>query len=606
MSKAAFVSPLSARCWRHQLFTLVTLVLVSWPGCILPIRGESDSVEVDCQGEFLNGTASSSRSIPDSTNRTTRVAESLYRLSSYAKRESATGRRRNGEGKQKSEINRKKGGHLGKITAEGDANDNDNSGDSDKERLLQELLNIRNRFVVRYKVSEPFSMAVPDAADYEEVTAVTETFLAQYLEEDSNQNGGSYEGLILTMAAPTSETKTFEKETSEMYNINFLAIVELRYEPGGDQSFVDVPKVVTSALETDYFSAMYYLLELGGMKPTNPFRKTTSVIVIPVDLFNDFDDERIVVTEPEQKGHLPEEHQYHDKNPGGNEAEGVPERKEHVAKEPPDFSGSNDSRPKISDSNDIDGDYGGLEPPSTPSTPFKGGVESMPGPTRRPSPEIDYWKGTYINDGDDGGNGNRPPRPPNRPPSNVPGGGGPSGPGSSGPFPPGAQQPSVENSPSFGTKDPTVAPSVSLEPTAPTVSPMPSTSTEPTESPSASPSSSLSPTTTPFPSISTKPSVSDVPSSSPSKSPKPSASISPSAEPSIAPTEGPKCLTVANVDFCDQRTKDNIQMNKFPPKRGCDCYNFCDREYIGCCEYEEECKIDCLGFLVAGCEVSTE
>ena len=145
---------------------------------------------------------------------------------------------------------------------------------------------------------------------------------------------------------------------------------------------------------------------------------------------------------------------------------------------------------------------------------------------------------------------------------------------------------------------------------SPTVSLLPSRSVEPSEIPSLSALPSHTPTDFP----SSEPSLSGIPSSSPSSMPSfsPSISTKPSSSPSGSPTMGhepsanPSVVSVPSDGIC------LIEVNKAlceetmvgqEPIDGCDCYNYCDGTYNGCCGYNQgkECDQECFGTVVAGC-----
>jgi hypothetical protein len=70
-----------------------------------------------------------------------------------------------------------------------------------------------------------------------------------------------------------------------------------------------------------------------------------------------------------------------------------------------------------------------------------------------------------------------------------------------------------------------------------------------------------------------------------------------SPEPSPAPTPAPKCYVSVNTQRCNQFTLAQ------QPQPECDCYNYCNGEYIGCSEYNVFESIQCEGEVVAGCEL---
>ena len=84
----------------------------------------------------------------------------------------------------------------------------------------------------------------------------------------------------------------------------------------------------------------------------------------------------------------------------------------------------------------------------------------------------------------------------------------------------------------------------------------------------------------------------------PTISPKPTTSMYPSELPSLSmePTN-PRCVVRSNLFVCS-----TIDYTTVPVDDNCSCYNFCDGNYLGCCDDEEICDINCVGFLVAGCE----
>ena len=67
--------------------------------------------------------------------------------------------------------------------------------------------------------------------------------------------------------------------------------------------------------------------------------------------------------------------------------------------------------------------------------------------------------------------------------------------------------------------------------------------------------------------------------------------------PTPAPTNEPMCLVSVNTQECPQLTYGQT------PIEDCDCYNYCNGQYIGCCPYGEFCGFECQGNLGAGCEI---
>jgi hypothetical protein len=71
----------------------------------------------------------------------------------------------------------------------------------------------------------------------------------------------------------------------------------------------------------------------------------------------------------------------------------------------------------------------------------------------------------------------------------------------------------------------------------------------------------------------------------------------PTPEPTPAPTLEPMCLITVNTAECAPLIEDQT------PVEDCDCYNYCNGELIGCCPYGEFCGVECEDDLVGGCEI---
>ena len=71
----------------------------------------------------------------------------------------------------------------------------------------------------------------------------------------------------------------------------------------------------------------------------------------------------------------------------------------------------------------------------------------------------------------------------------------------------------------------------------------------------------------------------------------------PTSTPSAQPTA--MCFVGVNQELCPNVTIDQ------EPIEGCDCYNYCNGEFNGCCGFFEatECEQDCDGVVVSGCEL---
>jgi len=65
--------------------------------------------------------------------------------------------------------------------------------------------------------------------------------------------------------------------------------------------------------------------------------------------------------------------------------------------------------------------------------------------------------------------------------------------------------------------------------------------------------------------------------------------------PTAAPME--MCMLSVNTKQCESMTETQT------PVEDCDCYNYCDGVYLGCCGFGEFCGITCASNLVAGCEM---
>lgn len=56
-----------------------------------------------------------------------------------------------------------------------------------------------------------------------------------------------------------------------------------------------------------------------------------------------------------------------------------------------------------------------------------------------------------------------------------------------------------------------------------------------------------------------------------------------------------QCTFSVGTDLCGTLLPD------IDPEEDCDCYNFCDGEYLGCCAYGEGCPVACDGSVTGGC-----
>jgi hypothetical protein len=72
-----------------------------------------------------------------------------------------------------------------------------------------------------------------------------------------------------------------------------------------------------------------------------------------------------------------------------------------------------------------------------------------------------------------------------------------------------------------------------------------------------------------------------------------------SPQPTPAPTPAPQCYVRVNTQKCKKHALTQV------PEPSCDCYNYCDGEYVGCASFDVFESIDCQGELVAGCELET-
>jgi hypothetical protein len=72
----------------------------------------------------------------------------------------------------------------------------------------------------------------------------------------------------------------------------------------------------------------------------------------------------------------------------------------------------------------------------------------------------------------------------------------------------------------------------------------------------------------------------------------------PTPSPSASPTA--VCSVVVNMGLCA-----NFTANQ-EPIEGCECYNYCNGVFNGCCGYfeGEECEQDCVGVVASGCELN--
>lgn len=125
----------------------------------------------------------------------------------------------------------------------------------------------------------------------------------------------------------------------------------------------------------------------------------------------------------------------------------------------------------------------------------------------------------------------------------------------------------------------------------PTESKVPSESMQPTEIPTESnvPTESLMPTEVPSVDPTGYPTTSVQPSSIPSESMSPTRFV---------------CAVTTNTGLCQDIFID-VDQQKIP---GCNCYNYCNGVFNGCCAFGEvdECEQDCVGTVVSGCRFLTE
>ena len=144
----------------------------------------------------------------------------------------------------------------------------------------------------------------------------------------------------------------------------------------------------------------------------------------------------------------------------------------------------------------------------------------------------------------------------------------------------GAESPICDDIECPATESPSQSPSKMPVP-APTPAPVPPPTPAPTEAPVpvTGPETSESPTT------------SFEPSASPTASPAPSNSPMPSTRPG-------RCLIEVMIDKCGELVADQS------PVEDCDCYNYCNGLFLGCCPYDMFCPVSCPSSdFVAGCEL---
>lgn len=68
------------------------------------------------------------------------------------------------------------------------------------------------------------------------------------------------------------------------------------------------------------------------------------------------------------------------------------------------------------------------------------------------------------------------------------------------------------------------------------------------------------------------------------------------AAPTASPNTGDNCLVNVNIQDCE-----SVMSADVTPVDDCDCYNFCNGEYVGCCKEDTPCGMLCDGSVVAGC-----
>jgi hypothetical protein len=116
------------------------------------------------------------------------------------------------------------------------------------------------------------------------------------------------------------------------------------------------------------------------------------------------------------------------------------------------------------------------------------------------------------------------------------------------------------------------------------------TAAPPTDAPTAIPTTADPVTPTIMPSVVAQTSI---PTAAPTSVLTPD---QPTTSPTSAVTEIPKqCLIMVSDDQCS-----NLMATEDAKEAICDCYNFCNGE-VSCCTFDEPCPIDCTGDFVAGC-----
>ena len=70
----------------------------------------------------------------------------------------------------------------------------------------------------------------------------------------------------------------------------------------------------------------------------------------------------------------------------------------------------------------------------------------------------------------------------------------------------------------------------------------------------------------------------------------------PAPAPSMAPHVGERCLLNVNTQDCEA-----VMSGGVTPIEDCDCYNFCDGQFHGCCKENTPCSMFCDGDVIAGC-----
>jgi M6 family metalloprotease-like protein len=163
---------------------------------------------------------------------------------------------------------------------------------------------------------------------------------------------------------------------------------------------------------------------------------------------------------------------------------------------------------------------------------------------------------------------------------------------------PGAPTPAPVQTPTVGpilTSLPTTA-----SPTqAPTISPTKIPNTTTTPAPTLTPTIKLPPTSLP-----TTPT--QVPTSRPISTPAPTVAPPMTNLPTTASLTqppgkpDPTCLVSVGTYQCSSLVATQT------PVGDCNCYNYCDGEFLGCSPYGEPMAMNCQGSLVAGCEVEEE